>query len=166
MANLLNLLNEIAEQYATHRNIQLHNLLGYGNDGAVWETNENSAIKVLMRQDSYDRELAAYIRLQERKVTNIGDYSIPELLGFDDTRLVIEMSVVSPPFVIDFAKSYVDSQPDYPQEAMDDWLASTEELFSEFGWEYWEDVQSILQVLRSVGIHYFDARTAIDALKL
>jgi hypothetical protein len=41
---------------------------------------------------------------------------------------------------------------------MDDWLASTEELFSEFGWEYWEDVQSILQVLRSVGIHYFDAR--------
>ena len=80
------------------------------------------------------------------------------VLGFDDTRLVIEMSVVSPPFVIDFAKSYVDSQPDYPQEAMDDWLASTEELFSEFGWEYWEDVQSILQVLRSVGIHYFDAR--------
>ena len=52
MANLLNLLNEIAEQYATHRNIQLHNLLGYGNDGAVWETNENTAIKVLMRQDS------------------------------------------------------------------------------------------------------------------
>ena len=110
MANLLNLLNEIAEQYAIHRNIQLHNLLGYGNDGAVWETNENTAIKVLMRQDSYDRELAAYIRLQERKVISIGNYSIPELLGFDDTRLVIEMSVVSPPFVIDFAKSNVNTE--------------------------------------------------------
>jgi hypothetical protein len=32
------------------------------------------------------------------------------VLGFDDTRLVIEMSVVSPPFVIDFAKSNVNTE--------------------------------------------------------
>jgi len=136
-------------------------LLGDGNDGAVWESNHQTAIKALERRDSYLRERDAYLRLQHHEVVDIQGFAIPCLIGFDDTKQVVEMSVVFPPCIIDFAKAYVDRPPDFSDEALRDWLEETGELFE----KDWEMVESLLEILKRLGIFYFDAKPGNIRLK-
>ncbi len=143
-----------ALQYSKQQSITIEKTLAYGNDGKVWSTTRNSAIKALYRQAGYKREIAAYRRLDQVGVTNLEGFSLPQLIGFDDSLLVIEMTIVFPPCILDFAKSYVDHPPDFSQEVLDDWQAETESLFG----TKWGVVLSILGWLRSYGIYYFDAK--------
>lgn len=64
------------------------------------------------------------------------------------------MSIVSPPFVLDFGKSYVGQRPDFSEEVMADYEAERQELFD----GNWELVQVVISSLRSIGIFYGDAR--------
>ena len=48
---------------------------------------------------------------------------VPRLLQFDDDLWVIEMTIVSRPFVLDFAGAYLDMPPDFSDEVMADWHA-------------------------------------------
>lgn len=145
-----------ALRYSTLQGITIEKTLGYGNDGKVWSTSRNSAIKALYRQGGYDRERAAYRRLDQLGVANLEGFSIPQLVGSDDSLLVIEMTIVFPPCILDFAKSYVDHPPDFSQEVLADWQTETELLFG----ARWDVVLSILGWLRNYGIHYFDAKPA------
>ncbi len=154
MSALRNQLKTQAEAYASEKGILLLRFLGDGNDGAVWESSRNTAIKVLERPDSYQRERDAYLRLRDHEVTEIEGFSVPTLIEHHDTLQVVEMTIVFPPCVLDFAKSYVDRPPDYPAEALLQWEAQTAEDFG----KTWPIVQSILGWLRTYGIHYFDAR--------
>ncbi len=155
MSGLGEKLRSIAAEYCEENSLAIDGLLGDGNDGAVFSTDKKTAVKVLERQDSYDREKAAYLRLAEREVHTISGFRIPRLVNHDDTRNVVEMTIVFPPSVFDFVKSYVDRPPDFSAEALEDWLNDTKELFDR---NEWPIVQSILGRLRAIGIHYFDAR--------
>ena len=63
------------------------------------------------------------------------------------------MTLVSPPYVIDFAKVWLDRAPDYPDESVQDRLAQAEE---DFGAD-WPKVSSLLWTLKTrFGIHYID----------
>ncbi|MEO8495229.1 MAG: hypothetical protein ABI614_09175 [Planctomycetota bacterium] len=155
MSGLRDQLEPQAQAYAAEKRILLLRFLGDGNDGAVWESNRESAVKVLERPDSYQRERDAYLRLGDRNVTEIEGFAVPALIDHHDTLQVVEMTIVFPPRVLDFAKSYVDHPPDYPAEALSDWEA---EIAEDFGESKWPTVQSILGWLRTYGIHYFDAR--------
>lgn len=79
---------------------------------------------------------------------------MPELVGYDDRLLVIEMEIVSPPCVLDFAKVRIDRPPDFSEEVMRD---SAEKGRFEFG-ENWPRVQTILETLESFQIYYLDPR--------
>ena len=155
MSDLRFTLRTIAEEFCHEHRLSIIKLLGDGNDGAVWATNLDSAVKVLEREDSYFREKAAYLRLRKATISHIDGFAVPDLLRSDDTRKVIEMTIVFPPSLIDFAKSYVDHPPDFSAEVLADWEDATAELFEP---AQWPTVQSILANLRSMGIHYFDAR--------
>ncbi len=154
MSGLRDQLQPHAEAYAAEKGTLLLRFLGDGNDGAVWESSRNTAVKVLERPDSYQRERDAYLRLGDHDVTEIEGFAVPTLIEHHDSLQVVEMTMVFPPCVLDFAKSYVDRPPDYPVEAISDWEAETAERFG----EKWPTVQSILGWLRTYGIHYFDAR--------
>ena len=39
-------------------------------------------------------------------------FNVPELIGYDDELLAIEMTVVRPPFVVDFASVVLDVDPE------------------------------------------------------
>jgi hypothetical protein len=69
MSNLRKQLLVVAASYATNRGRSLLRFLGDGNDGAVWESNQQTAIKALERRDSYFRERDAYLRLQDQTIT-------------------------------------------------------------------------------------------------
>jgi hypothetical protein len=154
MSNLRKQLLVVAASYATNRGRSLLRFLGDGNDGAVWESNQQTAIKALERRDSYFRERDAYLRLQDQTIVDIQGFAVPLLVDFDDTKQIFEMTVVFPPCILDFAKAYVDSPPDFSEEVLWDWYEGTADLFD----GDWDTVQSLLAELRRVGIFYFDAK--------
>ena len=51
-----------AQIYAARRSLEVNNAmrLGYGNDGAVWLTNMQTAVKAFARTENYRTELECY----------------------------------------------------------------------------------------------------------
>jgi len=92
------------------------------------------------------------LRLQQLEVTEILGSHVPILLNFDDNLAVIEMSIVTRPFVLDFAGAYLDQAPEFSEEVLSDWRAEKEEQFG----SRWSDAESILRQLESFGIHMID----------
>ena len=144
-----------AQQYADKAGITLVESLGHGIDGNVWRTSRQSALKIFARQDTYERERDCYRRLFENGVDLLAGFDVPELVDYSNLLWAIEMTVVTPPCILDFGKAYVDSPPDYSAEALAEAEAAERELFSD---EQWRQVRLVRAALRRYGIHYFDAR--------
>jgi len=87
-------------------------------------------------------------------ISNIEGFAIPRLIDFDDDLLVVEMDVVSPPFLLDFAKAYLDGPPDFSPEVMADWEEQQMEWFG----DRWPQVRSVLYSLERLAIYYRDVR--------
>ncbi|MEX2213913.1 MAG: hypothetical protein WD768_07285 [Phycisphaeraceae bacterium] len=127
--------------------------LGFGHDGHVFVSNEHTAIKVHERATTYRNELAVYQRLRERGVDRVADHHVPKLIDWDDTRLIIEMSIVPRPFVLDFASAMLDHAPRFPQHVIDE---RTEHWLELFG-ENWEQVPLIvLELELRAGVYLLD----------
>ena len=149
-------LHRLANSYVTTRGIQVdfNAQLGFGNDGTVWATNNDTAIKVFERFGNYNREVACYQRLRDLNIDEVGNLSVPRLVDFDEELLVVEMTIVTPPFLLDFGKAYLDQPPDYSAEVLEDWERERVELFG----DRWSEVREALSWLRSIGIYYYDAK--------
>ena len=104
-------------------------VLGYGNDGIVYQTHRASALKICQQINKYHRELAAYERLRECKVTEICGFSVPILVGSSEKLMAIEMSVVQPPCIVDFAQAYLDFPFEYEEGSEEHWWNQIREDF-------------------------------------
>lgn len=144
-----------AQQYAVKYDTEIITSprLGDGNDGAVWQTVDNNAVKVFWRTDTFHRELACYQRLRERNVRRVKKFFVPGLIAFDTDLQVIEMDIVTEPYILDFGKAYVDFKPDYHEDAIESWNAQYSELWGEERWKY---VKRLLASLTLDGIYYQD----------
>jgi hypothetical protein len=151
-------LEAFARRYA-----ELHDLtcdfsrpLGFGQDGYVWQTAHKTAIKAVERRRNYLAERESYQRLLDADVCNIDGLNVPALIDFDDSLQMIEMGLVSPPYLLDFGKAHLDYKPDFPEETLAEWEDQLVELFG-------DDVPRVKAVLRKLtayGIHYYDAKPA------
>lgn len=128
--------------------------LGFGWDGIVFSTNLQSALKGFAHQRLYERERDVYQRLSERQVVKVGRFKVPQLIRSDDELWIVEMSIVSPPFVLDFAGAYLDQAPDYPADVMSDWLAEKQEQFG----ERWSEVAGVMAAFRRWGVWLADVK--------
>jgi hypothetical protein len=85
--------------------------LGDGTDGRVWEvageSGGQSALKVFERSKNYHNELQCYQILQRNGVVSICGFNVPELVDFDDDLLALQMTIVQPPYILDFGKVIV-----------------------------------------------------------
>ncbi len=156
MSTYPNDLEQRATKYAARRgtNVRFDRQLGFGNDGYVWQSRRKSAIKVFERFGNYSREVACYQRLRELGVDEVGNLTVPRLVDFDEELLVVEMTVVTPPFLLDFGKAYLDQPPDYSSEVIEDWERERVELFG----DRWDEAREALSWLRSIGIYYYGAK--------
>ena len=136
--------------------LDLASPLGRGTDGSVWTSNNDSAVKALERQKNYRTELECYQRFKNRRIKSILGFSVPELIGWNDDLWIIEMRIVTPPFILDFAKSYLDQPADYSAVTMAEWDEEGQERFE----GRWPRVRSLLSALESFGIYYYDAKPA------
>jgi hypothetical protein len=108
----------------------------------------------LEREHNYRLERESYQRLQAAGVTELRGFAVPELIDFDDELLVIEMTIVSPPFLLDFGKVHFDRRPEFSAETLADWRESMQELFE----DRWPEVRLLLAALERYGIYYLDAK--------
>jgi len=146
-----------ARLYTAQTGRAIEKLLGHGNDGAVWQTNRATAVKVCEDHQRYCTERDCYRLFYDQSITEICGYAIPKLINFSDPLQVIEMAVVQPPYIIDFGKAYLHcAPPSFPQQTMADWIAEKKELYG----EHWPTIQRILRKLNSLGIHHMDPRPA------
>ena len=97
-------------------------------------------------------ERDVYLRLRDLGIDLIQEHNVPQLIDYDDELLVIEMSVVVRPFVLDFGGAYLDRPPDYDEAILEEWRRQKEEQFE----ENWPKAESILAELRSHGIYVAD----------
>ncbi len=151
-----------AGKYAAGRELAIKSLLGRGVNGAVFSTSAPTAIKVFRYEQFYLRELGCYKRLQEFGVEAVAGHEVPALLGEDDALLVIEMTIVKPPYVLDFAAAYLDEPPSWPQDVLDDWRLERMQVFSS---EQWQTVERIIKELEiAYGIYLTDVHPGNIAL--
>jgi hypothetical protein len=147
-----------AERYCDSRGIALNKqqMLGHGSDGAVWTTSRKSAVKAIYRLESYRCEVESYRRLKADKIAKIHLFHVPVLVDFDDTLMVIEMSIVQPPFLLDFGKVYIDS---FPQDWSDSQYQRNRHTDGreKFG-KRWDDVRRAMARLQGLGICNIDPR--------
>ena len=125
-----------------------------GDDGSVWFTNTNSVLKAFYDGRNYTHELECYQLLKSAGIgRKIRDFNVPQLVGNDDSLLVIEMTTVFPPYILDFGKAYL-ADPEFPEHVMEEWHHRMR------GWwgDHVGEVRTILAVLRRCGIWYYDAK--------
>ena len=146
---------ERAERYAQRNGRSLIGQLGYGYDGTVFATDGQSAIKTLRFERLYQQERNIYQRLHSLNIVEVAGFSVPQFINFDDELWTIEMGIVSPPFVLDFAGAYLDKRPDYPEDVLEEWQA---DKLEQFGQKRWDAVQSVMARFAGMGIYLADVK--------
>jgi hypothetical protein len=141
-----------AFQFASLHGFTIEDRLGAGVHGSVFASNRQSAIKVHDMLAPYERERDVYLRLRVSDVVYVADCSVPKLIRFDDDLLIIEMTIVDPPFVLDFGGAYLDRPPEFPEETMAEWEADKQEQFG----DDWPTVRGVLAGLERFGVFMVD----------
>jgi hypothetical protein len=152
---------ERARRYVQQHGLTVTEELGFGVHGTVFVVESQTetgvdraraALKIHARETDYCRERDVYLRLQKNGIMRIRSWEVPQLLRYDDELWAIEMTVVTRPFVLDFAGAYLDHAPDFSEEVLAEWRAEKQEQFG----DRWREVQAILHFLEGLGIHLID----------
>ena len=69
--------------------------------------------------------------------------NVPQLLRIDQEFRAIEMTIVRPPFLLDFADALLDEPPDFSEDVLRQWEEDKAEIFG----ERWPEVTRILAAL-------------------
>jgi hypothetical protein len=151
------LLTQHAHTYASRYHLRLAERLGHGIHGIVYATEGNAepgnvAIKAHRSCEGYERERDAYLRLKEAGVQEILGFNVPKMIRFDDELLVVEMSIVTRPFVLDFAGAYLDYTPEFSDEIWSEWEAEKRDQFE----SRWPKVREVLSTLEDLDIYMVD----------
>ena len=148
-----------AQAYTARHRLQLAERLGFGIHGIIFGTEGNletgdiaTAIKVHRTREPFSRELVVYQRLKAAAITKILGLNVPQLLRHDDGMYIIEMSIVTRPFVLDFAGAYLDIPPEFPDAIWAEWEAEKQEQFG----VRWPQVKAVLAALEEMDIHMVD----------
>ncbi|MEZ6233597.1 MAG: hypothetical protein R3B68_05370 [Phycisphaerales bacterium] len=146
-----------ASRFAEARGLTIVARLGFGIDGSVFLARSGDgavrALKAFERNEGFERELAVYQRLAARRVKAVRGHAVPELVDHDDALGVIAISVVTLPYVLDFAKVSLDTPPDFPEDVL---RAEQRRAARLFGPLLWPRVLGILSEFRRMGVWLLD----------
>jgi hypothetical protein len=74
------------------------------------------------------------------------------LLSIDEEFQAIEMTIVRPPFLLDFADAHLDEAPDFSEDVLRQWEEEKAEIFG----ERWPEATRILAALQAFGVYLLD----------
>jgi hypothetical protein len=151
--------------YAQRNQLQIGNRLGFGIHGSVFKAKGKDgtsvAIKYHSELDPFQREFEVYARLDEYGIKQVGGFFIPQLLAIDEDLRILEMTIVSRPFVVDFGGAYLDVKPAFTPEIWEEWEAKRRE---EYG-ERWPIVRRILDAFEEMDIYIIDVHPSNIAFR-
>jgi hypothetical protein len=128
-------------------------MLGGGKDGSVWQSSRLTAVKVHERGEAYRAERNAYLRLQDLGIRDVAGFAVPRLRGQDDDLWVLEISIVFPPFVVDFASACLDRPPELIEDEGHTLVDMIRERFDERA----DEVIAVYEeLIESAGIYLSD----------
>ncbi len=149
MSHLVFSAEDRALLYAAGRKLTIEKSLGYGNDGTVFATSVKTAIKCLKNATLFANELAIYTHLSQAGVTHVNEFKLPELVHSQRDLLVIEMTIVTPPYVLDFASARLKGhEVKYDEETIAEWKREKAEQFE----DDWRQVQRMVWAFESLGV--------------
>ena len=90
----------------------------------------------------------------QRAITEVLGFAVPQLIDFDERLEIVEMTIVSPPFVLDFAGAALDRRPQFPEDVLAEWQAEKAEQFG----ERWPTVRLIMSSFAGLGIYLADVK--------
>jgi hypothetical protein len=135
-------LDELIKLYAELYHVQFIARLGEGKDGEVLQTDSDTAVKFLHSFDYFSREIRAYEILGNAGIQQIAGHNIPTMSRSDDTLWAIEMTIVKPPFIVDFVSAYTDEEIEH-LGFTDDVQAEREAFWEERFGDRWPKVSQI-----------------------
>jgi hypothetical protein len=141
-------------EYAGKHGRVIDEQLGWGAEGLVYSTKSKTAVKAFLHANLYENEKHVYLRLWEHEITSVDAFAVPRILQYSDALMIVEMTIVSPPFILDFAGAYLDRKPPFDEDALDEW---EREKIEQFG-DRWSEVRSALSTLRGHGIYLSDVK--------
>jgi hypothetical protein len=149
--------NQNTQSNAALHGLRLAERLGLGIHGTIFAAENNTkagntAIKALHALEFYLRERNAYQRLQAAGIASIAGFNVPQLIRFDDELLIVEMTIVVRPFLLDFAGAYLDAPPEFSGEIWKQWELEKREQFE----DRWPIVKSVLSALEDLSIYMVD----------
>ena len=130
--------------------------LGAGKDGVVLMHRLTTAVKFFHSNENYTRELRAYRALRDAGTDQVLGLHVPQLIRNDDELRAIEMTVVTPPFLLDFASAYTDDELQWLGFTPEVW-AEREAYWAEVFGERWPDAAAVRDAFhRITGLHLLD----------
>ncbi len=138
--------------YVQSRGCAIVNQLGGGYDGAVYGTDRGTAVKSLIHPILYRHERDVYLHLREQGITNVKGFQVPSLIDYDEELLVVEMTIVMPPYVLDFAGARLQRRHRYSEEDLAEWKRDKQEQFE----ADWPLVQTMIWAFESLGVYLND----------
>lgn len=122
----------------------------WGLDAYLWRTNVETIVKVHRYEERFQTELAAYNRLAERRVVRLKGFEFPQLVDYDQELHILELSIVSPPYILDFVEVGLGKRPsNFDLDRIE------AQQSKQFGKD-WPDVKRLLEALMQIGIYYDD----------
>lgn len=129
-------------------------ILGWGVSGFVFLSSDlRTAIKVHHNPDGFHTEVKAYKMLRRHRITRIGGITIPKLHKEDFDRQLIQIDLVKPPYLLDFAGVRF-SDPKFPPETV---RQIDEDIQLRFGRNA-AFAYAVQHRLLQIGMYYLDLR--------
>lgn len=127
---------------------------GFGAHGNIFATSENNIIKVFAQNRPYATEKKIYQYFQDRDIKDLYGLNVPALVSYSDELLLIEMTAVQKPYILDFAECDL-GKCRYPQEQIHEFVQQMVERFDERAM----DAESIFyRLVRQHKIYYWDLK--------
>ena len=125
-----------ARAYAARHALLLVERLGFGIHGSVHVVEDKikqdrSAIKAHRAMEFFLRERAVYELLSNANGSEVLGFHVPQFIRADADLQVIEMTIVTRPFVVDFAGAYVGAPPEFSEEIWAEWETEKREQFGQ-----------------------------------
>ena len=141
---------EKADAYAQQRGFSIQEPLGDGLHGSVWKVQRQDGtfswvVKMHRYLPAWRRELLCYERLQELNISRVAGAKVPQLIRADEEWRAIEMTLVTAPFLLDFATAWLDERPEFVPGAWEEAEAKAAEVFS----QDWSRAQAVIQALEA-----------------
>jgi len=152
-------------EYLRRKQLAIVKSLGFGVHGSVFavrdKNGDETAVKHSLEREPFERELDIYWRLRELGISEVNGFNVPGLIEFDVDLQVLEMTIVTRPFVLDFAGAYLEFKPQFTPEIWTEWEQKRRQ---EYGGR-WPIVREILDAFEEMDIYIVDVHPSNIAFR-